>query len=476
MYAGLDFGTSNCSIGMWLDGSPRLIPLEDGDSLLPSAIFTEGVTYSVEKVDELLLEKKVRSELVKNKKYKKYKPEIEVRATIRSEMRKEASENVKKLNASITLLDALKSDAPFYFGRKAIKSHQYYQEINQHFMKSPKSFLGSDICASQKDIFRRTLSKLFNHIKNKAELYSNKSIDSIVIGRPVNFHGMLKEDGNLQAVNILRDASNAAGFKNIEFMIEPIAAGLNYERNISKDLNVLILDIGGGTTDVSMIKLGPSYITLLDRTTSVMGSAGHRIGGVDIDIKLAYMNVMPFFGKNGLLKNGKPIPYYYFSLATQVNDFNAQKLFLSESARLGVNNLTDQTLDIKIERLNILYEKKLALRLINDVEQAKIALSTKKYTTLLLPYIDEDLSIVIREEEIIDLMNHQLNQIIILINDVINQASVKPDVVYLTGGSAKSPLIRNWVRSHFKDIDVEVGDEFSSVTSGLTTWAHRIFR
>jgi len=422
MHAGLDFGTSNCLIGIWEDNNPTLLPLEGQSSRLPSALYTS------------------------------------------------------RLNDNQTISEALLSDTDTAFGEAAILRHTEDSQSG-YFIKSPKSFLGADIRKNQLEMFSDIVARMLMHIKSNAENNTQSELQNIVLGRPVNFHGTRGEDGNRQAIDILQQSAITAGFKNIEFQMEPMAAALDFERSLTEDKLVLVLDAGGGTTDCSMVKLGPSYIQSNDRTDSILGHSGDRIGGTDLDIKLALHKVMPHFGKDSLLKNGLPIPVTLFWDAVTINDVNVQSEFLSARTQREIAAYLTQAVDQqKFQRFQVLQEERLILQLNRSTELAKINLSEQDRVDLPLDYIEEDLVIPVSRNDLRDSVKRELDVFIALMKEVETQADTKPDLIYVTGGTAKSPVIEDWIRSNYRDIDIVVGDAFGSVVSGLTTWAHRIYK
>ncbi|WP_162871210.1 rod shape-determining protein, partial [Klebsiella pneumoniae] len=96
-------------------------------------------------------------------------------------------------------------------------------------------------------------------------------IDQAVIGRPINFQGIGGDEANRQAQGILQRAAERAGFKDIEFQFEPVAAGLDSEATLSEEQTVLVVDIGGGTTDCSVLLVGPQWRNRADRQQSLLG-------------------------------------------------------------------------------------------------------------------------------------------------------------------------------------------------------------
>jgi len=313
-------------------------------------------------------------------------------------------------------------------------------------------------------------------IKQETEFVKGIQLDQVVIGRPVNFHGLQGNDGNFQALQIIDNAAKKVGFKEVEFLMEPVAAAYDYETQLSDDRVVLILDLGGGTTDCSMIKLGPSHINLDNRENCILSYSGKRLGGIDLDNKLALMTLMPHFGKNALLTNGLPVPNTLFSQAVNINDVRAQQEFSSHRTGNELASFCKMSKDKRLERLKQLRDRKLGLRLNQSAEMAKIHLSANEKVDVTLDYIENDFVVQINRAELGNAIADELRQFELLINESLRQAGTQPDTIFVTGGTAISPVIQAWINSIFPDVEVVIGNHFGSVTSGLVTHAQRLFR
>jgi hypothetical protein len=87
----------------------------------------------------------------------------------------------------------------------------------------------------------------------------------------INFQGLGGDDANAQAQGILERAAKRAGFRDVVFQFEPVAAGLDFEATLSEEKRVLVVDIGGGTTDCSLLLMGPQWREKADRQQSLLG-------------------------------------------------------------------------------------------------------------------------------------------------------------------------------------------------------------
>jgi hypothetical chaperone protein len=476
MHAGLDFGTSNCSIGIMHDHAPELIPLDDGKTRMPSCLFIEHDVVKPAVISDVALLERVSS----------LKKDLEgsgneqlsneaMMSIARKQLKKEARQNAVSKQRAQSILEALQSGGDVIFGEEAELTHVSDADSG-FYIKSPKSFLGADINKSQRVVFTRIVEKMLSHIKSEAESIKGIELDDIVIGRPVNFHGLLGSDGNKQALQIIDEAAASVGFKQVEFLMEPVAAAYDYERRLNEDQLVLILDLGGGTTDCSMIKLGPSYRALQDRQDCILSHTGKRIGGIDLDNKLALMQLMPHFGKDAVFTSGLPVPTNLFRQAVSVNDVGAQRDFNLPRTGREIDDYCLRSDDIRLKRFKRLRDGKFGLRVSRSAEQAKILLSDEESINLSLGYIESEFSVPIRRAELAMSIQDELSKFEILMKDAIHQAEAQPDVIYVTGGTAMSPVIQQWINTSFPDIDIVIGDHFGSVTSGLATYAERLFK
>lgn len=486
MYAGLDFGTSKCAMGVWKDDRPVLIPLEKGNAFIPSTLYASKPIAVVGDIDEKELKRRVSAAKAKQTKDAlkarseerlfKILTDAELENRERGVLRRELVQRSQRQFENQSLRRSLYSDSEVVFGEAAIKSHLRDPQSG-YFVKSPKSFLGADIRQHHLEMFAEVITRMLANIKQVSEEKAGAEIDQVVLGRPVNFDTTRGEVGNHQAVGILQRAVAAVGFNHVEFLYEPIAAAFDYERTLHKDRTILVLDAGGGTTDCSVIRVGPSYRERADRRETILACTGDRVGGSDIDVKLAMRTIMPHFGKESLVNSGLRIPGSIFWDAVSVNDVNAQARFASAATMDELTEILGRAREKrKVARLLTLYRGRLSHRLNRSAELAKIHLSDRDPISLPLTYIDPDLLIEITRNDLKQAAERELNMFASLMREAVNQAQINPDAIYVTGGTAKSPVVVDLVRRKFGGIEIVVGDSFGSVASGLTTWAHRIYQ
>ncbi len=457
MFAGLDYGTSNSALGTIANKKVELIKLFQNDNSIPSTIYTLDRNLVCEYVFDHLPEEQKKS-------YQQLRaPQLNAARASKNYLGIEASETTN------------------YFGKQAIE--QYISSPEEGvFIKSPKSFLGaSGLSNNQVQFFEDLVTAMLLNIKNIAEAQLQDNISNVVIGRPVNFHGIDSQRSNQQALTIMTTAAQRVGFKNIEYLYEPIAAGIDFESGLNKDKTVLVVDIGGGTTDCSMVKMGPSFIKKVDRSEDFLAHTGQRIGGNDLDIQLAYHQMMPLFGLNSEQIKGIKMPTAPFWSAVSTNNVGEQAHFTSSNYLREIKELLiDAQQPQLIERLIYLQQSKQNHRLIRSAETTKIALSecteSSEEISVDLSYIEANLNLHLNTDSFENAIEKPLNLIKKLISEALIQSNVRPDIVYITGGTAKSPSVRKAVQSVLPDVVILDGDYYGSVAAGLTKWADKIWQ
>lgn len=459
MIAGFDYGTSNCAISAITDNTvahPQvsLVELEQGKPFVPSTLYALERELIVESVALNIQNDTHKSEFLQSRKNQ---------LAMAQRVRREA--------------DIQQDEQSLFFGREAFS--QYLAQPDEgYFVKSPKSFLGgSGFRAEFIHFFEDVVTAMMQNIKQQAEHTLGQELLHTVIGRPVNFQGINADNANRQALDILSIAAKRAGFKSVEFLYEPIAAGLAFESRLEQDKTVLVVDIGGGTSDCAMVRMGPSYRSNLDRSADFLGHTGERVGGNDLDIQLAGKNLMPLFGMESSLKNGLPMPTQVFWDAVTTNDVSAQANFNSLQTQVHLEQMyRDAKEPNLLERFINLRDEKQNFHLVRDAEQCKIALSDKLTHTLDLSYIESGLTCDVSRDSYADRIQPPLTKMLNLMEDVVKQAGSQPDLVFVTGGSAQSPVIREAIAQRLGNIEILDGDHFGSVAAGLGVWANNIYR
>jgi len=432
----------------------QLIPLEQGKHYLPSTLYTHHSALVVDFVAQHLQGSEHEHA------YKTARqPLLNTLPRIKSD------------------LDLQAGDDTLFIGREAINEYVQFPEEG-YFVKSPKSFFGATgLKQGQINFFEDIATAMILKIKQRAELSLGYTLSQTVIGRPVNFQAVGGEQSNQQAVGILTRAANRAGFKDVEFLYEPLAAGIDYESDLTQDQKVLVIDIGGGTSDCSFVQMGPSFRNKQQRDADFLAHSGKRVGGNDLDIALSYHGLMPLLGLGSTFKSGLPLPNQPFWQACKINDVNLQSQFYSAQHYRELSaQLRDVSAPELYKRLIHLQQNKQGHQLVQQAEAAKIALTSANSFNCDLAFLDNSLSKDISVADLALAVDDSISQIVTLAKQAITDANTTPDVIYLTGGSAQSPLIKAALSEHLGNIKMVNGDHFGSVTAGLTKWASMLYK
>ncbi|WDE10785.1 molecular chaperone [Thalassomonas haliotis] len=452
---GFDYGTSNCALGIMSGDKPELISLADHGTYMPSSLYAPSRDVIVNWLQQQLCPG-AKTEFAALRRFQLQKGQSMLRELA---------------------LDDIPGD--LFFGKQAL--NRYLEDPSEgYYIKSPKSFLGaSGLKPQQIALFEDIVAAMMAHVKQLAEQTLQQDLHQVVIGRPVNFQGLKGEESNKQAIDVLTNAARRVGYRDIEFQFEPIAAGFEFEASLNRETRVLVVDIGGGTTDISMQLMGPELMPSLDRSPHLLGHSGQRIGGNDFDIQLALKGIMPELGMDSLLKTGKPMPVNSYREAVAINNINAQTEFYSAAnGRLLQQLKRDAEQPERVEYLVKVHQEKLSYQLVNSAEQAKIALSDSDSGKISLDYLDNrnrDMTADVNRQLLLDAATRELTSISELMQDTVLQAGCQPDAIFVTGGTAKSPVLREYLQAQYPDSQFIVGDNFGSVTAGLTRWSRRIF-
>jgi len=418
---GVDFGTSNSTVGWQQPGRPALLALEDGKVTLPSVVF-----FDVE-------------------------------------------------------------DDQVTYGRAALSN--YLAGYEGRLMRSMKSLLGTSLMDGQTEVqgkavpFRQLLAQFIRELKLRAEKSAGTHFSQAVMGRPVHF---IDDDSKADklAQDTLEQIARAAGYREVQFQYEPIAAAFDYESRISKEELVLIADIGGGTSDFSLVRLAPERAHRIDRKDDILGNGGVHIGGTDFDKYLSLNHVMPLLGLGGRLGSQIDVPSsYYFNLATwhTINLTYTQKVWreLQEVYR----DINTPGLRLRFERLLNLVEERDGHWLAIKSEEAKILLSDQQTIDLPLERLRSKqptaaCHLSLDQEGLQTSIAHLTSSIGDTVKTVLNMANIKPeqvDTVFFTGGSSGVRGLRQQISSIVPTATKVEGDLFGSIGAGLGLDAARRF-
>jgi hypothetical chaperone protein len=410
---GLDFGTSNSAIGVVRDGRAMLAPVEGDSTLLPSAVFFDQETKG-----RVLL------------------------------------------------------------GEAAIAA--YVDHTEGRLMRALKSILGSSLIDEETSLGGRKvpLTKVveifLQNLKDKAEAFAAEEITSVVMGRPVRF---VDDDdrADARAQSVLERVAREAGFRDIAFAYEPIAAAHHYEQTVQREELVLIADIGGGTSDFSIVRVGPERLDRADRSEDVLATSGVRLGGTDLDTALSLTSVMPLLGLGTqLVEKNLPMPNaLYHQLATWAT-INFAYTYRNEREIAELQSLAAEPQ--KVARLLKLVHDGLGHRVAFAVEDAKIVLSEEERAAIPLAFLEAGLTAFATRHEFDRAIGTATERLCKAASDCIAAAGLKPqaiETIFLTGGSSRVPAVRRVVAQAAPSARIAGGSDLLSVALGLAQMAGR---
>jgi hypothetical chaperone protein len=417
-FCGLDFGTSNSTVACQIQGHIELALVEGESRTLPSSVFFEFADGSVS------------------------------------------------------------------FGRAALAC--YAEGVEGRLMRSLKSVLGGSLMDETTRIksrvytYKEIIGLIVARLKASAECAAGAGVARAVLGRPVHF-----VDDNPAADRAARDAleeiARAQGFTEIEFQYEPIAAALAYEQTVEREQYALIADIGGGTSDFSIVRVSPEGRSRADRGQDVLANKGVHVGGTDIDRLLSLRAVMPLLGLNSERRGdfgAKILPVanaFFVDLATW---HRINLLYTPKVARELQSMLRHSLSPELIERLIAVVESRRGHSIALSVETAKIALSTRPSAAIDLTDIERDFVVEANRDILRAAIADRLGALARTLDDTLAAAGLtgeRIDAVFLTGGSTAIPAVRAVATARTPRATIVEGDLFGAVGLGLGLDARRKF-
>jgi hypothetical chaperone protein len=311
------------------------------------------------------------------------------------------------------------------------------------------------------------LSLYLREIRARVEAEVGQPVDSVVLGRPVDFVGSGGEADNRRAEGRLRRAAQEAGFRQISFEIEPVAAALHYERSIDRAQNVLIFDFGGGTLDITVMRIGDAA------ERHVYATGGLGIGGDVFDQRLIEELVLDHFGRGSTWgEDAAPFPHQYTDAL--VHWQTVPDLSRPETLRFLDLAQISGSHPARVRALESLLINNYAIRLIDEVERAKIALSTVPFALIRLAGDDVDVWQPVTRSLFEFLIGEAAQRIETCLLDTLARSGLRAqeiDAVVRTGGSAQIPCVIEMMGRIFGPDKIVLSDVFSSVTAGLAVCA-----
>jgi len=430
---GIDFGTSNSGVALYDSQRVRLLPV-DPKNVLPE--FIKTVLYVTRdyrtSIGQEAVENYYRDNVNRQRRYvKQWAGEIDVYGG-----------DMHYVRDIYVYVDELKPGRLLQYLKTALRKENYAgtQIFERYYTVG--------------DLAQTYLSLL----KSRAEDVLGEPLEAVTLGRPVKFSDSPAQDHKAQET--LRQAAHEAGFKEVDFELEPIAAALDYEQSITKPQNVVIFDFGGGTLDIAVMRLGDP------RKRKVYASGGVDIAGSDFDRTIIEKRMLSHFGLGRvnhhpeILEMIHAIPDWMAlpELGTPIN-----KNILEKAIHAGIA-------PVRVKALQELIYNDLAFTFYNRVEAGKIALSDDGATIISLEDKDIALWELYTRHQFETDIQHYLIDVEKVLLDTIAASGLEPgsiDAVVKTGGSSSIPLFTEMLTRIFGVEKVKQSNSFSSVVAGL---------
>jgi len=364
-------------------------------------------------------------------------------------------------------------ESVFFVGREAIEAYLRYQ-MQGRFIQSLKTLLAdgkfSGTLINRRPYRSADLTALvLGHMRRKAEETAGERIETVVLGRPVYFSA--EPEADREAELNLKNAARMAGFRNIRFQYEPVAAAFSYERRLSEPEVVLVADLGGGTSDFTVMRLRPISEEPADRRTDVLATHGVSVGGNGFDSAIMWNKLVGHFGHGSTYESwGKQleVPVHIFrSLCRWEQIAFLKTTRYREDLRYFRSGSSDRS---AIERLIALVDGNLGYALFKSIEEAKISLSEWDAASIDFDQGGITIHERITEPELNTVILPDLTRIRGAVDRVMQKAGLRQEdisAVFLTGGSSLVRRVQRLFQRRFGEDKVRSGDTFTSVAAGL---------
>jgi hypothetical chaperone protein len=358
--------------------------------------------------------------------------------------------------------------------------HYLSADHKGRLVQSLKSFLTNRNLQST-DVFGRKytleelIARILRDLREKAAHQFGIAITKAVVGRPVRFVGAENEEQDRYAETRLRSAFKIAGYESVHFEFEPIAAAHYYESQLDHDELILIGDFGGGTSDFSLIKVGPGIRRQGRSAADLLGNAGVGVAGDSFDAKLVRHLMAPALGAGTEVRSMKrllPVPAWIYGKLEHWHHLSF--LRAKDVMDLLTRIKTDAVEPQKIAALIHLIKEDLGYQLHQSIQAVKYDLSNNLAAMFRFSDGIVDLTAKVKRSSFETWISEDLKQIETCLDSLLKTSGVHPtdvDAVFLTGGSSFVPAVRKLFATRFGEQRLRTGNQFTSVAWGLALTA-----
>lgn len=351
----------------------------------------------------------------------------------------------------------------------ATEKGRLIQSLKSHL--SSRSLTGTEVFGRRYRL-EDLLSRIITDLRRHAEQQFGRPVRHATVGRPVRFVGAETEEDDLFAVERLREAFITAGFEHVDFEMEPVAAAYAYESTLDHDELILIGDFGGGTSDFSLLRVGPGVRARGRSNADLLGNSGVGLAGDAFDARIIRKLVSPALGSNAEARSlNKLLPAVPAWIYANLERWHYLSFLRTNNVREILKSARIRTLEPeKISALIEIIEEDLGFQLHQAVQQVKYELSRSHGADFRFRDGTLDLRIAVTREEFDGWIGEELRAIEQCVDGLLKSTGVDPrdvDCVFLTGGSSFVPAVRRIFNVRFGKERIRGGNEFTSVAHGL---------
>jgi hypothetical chaperone protein len=373
--------------------------------------------------------------------------------------------------------------------------HYLHADEKGRLIQSLKSHLPSRTLTGTEIFGRRyrledLISRMLSDLRRQAEKQLDRPVRRAVVGRPVSFVGAETEEDQEFALSRLREAFTLAGFEQVEFEMEPVAAAYAYEATLDHDELILIGDFGGGTSDFSLLRVGPNVRRRGRTAEDLLGNSGVGLAGDAFDARIIRKLVSPALGSDSEARSlNKLLPAVPAWIYANLERWHYLSFLRTNNVREILKSARLRALEPeKIEALITIIDEDLGYQLHQSVQRLKYELSSKELAEFRfhdgnpqaasLSLATIDLRILVTRAAFEGWIGEDLVAIESCVDGLLKMAGVDRrvvDRVFLTGGSSFVPAVRRIFSSRFGEERIRSGNEFTSVAHGLALKAVESF-
>lgn len=352
---------------------------------------------------------------------------------------------------------------------EASEKGRLIQSLKSHL--SSRSLTGTEVFGRRYRL-EDLLSRIVTDLRHHAEKQFGRPVRQAMVGRPVRFVGAEKEEDDLFAVARLQEAFTIAGFEQVDFEMEPIGAAYAYESTLDHDELILIGDFGGGTSDFSLLRVGPGVRRGGRKAENLLGNSGVGLAGDAFDARIIRKLVSPALGSDSEARSlNKLLPAVPAWIYANLERWHYLSFLRTNNVREILKSALVRSLEPeKIAALIALIEEDLGFQLHQAVQQVKFELSRGPAAEFRFRDGTLDLCIPVTRAEFEAWIDEELRAIAECVDGLLKKAGVHPrdvDRVFLTGGSSFVPAVRRIFAARFGAERLRGGNEFTSVAHGL---------